>query len=212
MSSLRLARFILPLSLVVASAFAGESEEGFTALTDGKTFNGWKSALENKDTWKIEDGAFVSRGQRCHLFYVGDEKPFKNFILRVEVMTEPGANGGIYFHTKYQDKSWPTAGFESQVNNTQSDWKKTGSIYGIANIGVAVPQDNVWWTQEIAVQGSVVTVSIDGKKVVEYDEPPGAVAGQEFERKLGAGTFALQAHDPKSIVHYRNIRVKRLPE
>ena len=81
-----------------------------------------------------------------------------------------------------------------------------------ANIGVAVPQDNVWWTQEISVQGNVVTVSIDGKKVVEYDEPPGAVAGKDFERKLGSGTFALQAHDPKSVVHYRNIRVKRLPE
>ena len=207
-----LVRFVLPLTLIAATAFAKESEEGFVPLTDGKTFNGWKTAAENTDTWKLEDGAFVSRGERCHLFFVGDEKPFKNFVLRVEVMTEPGANGGIYFHTKYQDTSWPKAGFESQVNNTQSDWKKTGSIYGIANIGVAVPQDNVWWTQEITVQGNVVTVSIDGKKVVEYDEPPGAVAGKDFERKLGSGTFALQAHDPKSIVHYRNIRVKRLPE
>lgn len=208
----RLIRIVLPLAFVAVSAFAAEAEEGFVPLTDGKTFNGWKPAAENTATWKLEGGAFVSRGERCHLFFVGDAKPFKNFVLRVEVMTEPGANGGIYFHTKYQDTSWPTAGFESQVNNTQSDWKKTGSIYGIANIGVAVPQDNVWWTQEITVQGNVVTVSIDGKKVVEYDEPPGAVAGKDFERKLGSGTFALQAHDPKSIVHYRNIRVKRLPE
>jgi hypothetical protein len=212
MSLLRFARFAFPLALVATAAFAAESDEGFVSLTDGKTFNGWKSAAEHTETWKIEEGAFVSRGERCHLFYVGDEKPFKNFVLRVEVMTEPGSNGGIYFHTKYQETSWPKAGFESQVNNTQSDWKKTGSIYGIANIGVAVPQDNVWWTQEIAVLGNVVTVSIDGKKVVEYNEPPGATAGTDFERKLGAGTFALQAHDPKSIVHYRNIRVKRLPE
>ena len=212
MSLPRLVRFVLPLALIAATTFAKEGEEGFVSLTDGKTFNGWKTAAEHTDTWKLEDGAFVSRGERCHLFFVGDEKPFKNFVLRVEVMTEPGANGGIYFHTKYQDTSWPKAGFESQVNNTQSDWKKTGSIYGIANIGVAVPQDNIWWTQEITVEGNVVTVSIDGKKVVEYDEPPGAVAGKDFERKLSSGTFALQAHDPKSIVHYRNIRVKRLPE
>jgi hypothetical protein len=26
------------------------------------------------------------------------------------------------------------------------------------------------------------------------------------------GTIALQAHDPGSIVHYRNIRIKPLPE
>ena len=62
------------------------------------------------------------------------------------------------------------------------------------------------------IQGKTVTVLIDGKKVVEYDEPEGVLAGKDFERKLGAGTFALQAHDPKSIVHYRNIRVKRLAD
>jgi hypothetical protein len=28
--------------------------------------------------------------------------------------------------------------------------------------------------------------------------------------KLGEGMFALQAHDPKSVVRYKNIRVKRL--
>jgi len=212
MSLPRLLRFALPLALIASVAFAKESEDGFVALTDGKSFTGWKSATEHTDTWKLEDGAFVSRGERCHLFYVGDDKPFKNFILRVEVMTEPGANGGIYFHTKYQETSWPKAGFESQVNNTQNDWKKTGSVYGVASIGVAVPEDNKWWTQEISVQGNVVTVSIDGKKVVEYVEPPGTVAGTDFERKLAAGTFALQAHDPKSIVRYRNIRVKRLAD
>ncbi len=205
-------RLLLPLALLASAALAKESEEGFVPLTDGQTFTGWKPATENSGTWKLEDGAFVARGSRCHLFYVGDDKPFKNFDLKVEVMTEPGANGGIYFHTRYQETGWPKGGFECQVNNTQSDWKKTGSIYGIANIGVAVPQDNKWWTQEIIVQGQTVTVLIDGKKVVEYDEPEGVQPGKDFERKLGAGTFALQAHDPTSIVHYRNIRVKRLPD
>ena len=36
--------------------------------------------------------------------------------------------------------------------------------------------------------------------------------GAAFPRKLGEGTFALQAHDPKSVVRYRNIRVKRLAD
>jgi len=34
---------------------------------------------------------------------------------------------------------------------------------------------------------------------------------KEFERKLAEGTFALQAHDPNSIVYFRNIEVKRMP-
>ncbi len=192
------------------SVTAADAEEGFTPLMDGKTFNGWKLAEENQSTWKIEDGAFVAHGEKCHLFYEGDGKPFKNFILRVEVMTEPNSNGGIYFHTKYQAEGWPRAGFECQVNNTHSDWIKTGSLYGLANIGPSGAQDRKWWTQEITVEGNRVTVKIDGKTVLQYNEPPGAQPGKDFARKLDEGTFALQGHDPKSTIRYRNIRVKRL--
>jgi len=46
--------------------------------------------------------------------------------------------------------------------------------------------------------------------VFEYTEPAGTQAGKEFERKLGQGTFALQGHDPKSTIRYKNIRVKKL--
>jgi hypothetical protein len=53
-------------------------------------------------------------------------------------------------------------------------------------------------------------VKVDGKTVLEYNEPAGAQAGRDFGRKLGSGTFALQAHDPKSVVSYKNIRVKKL--
>ena len=71
-------------------------------------------------------------------------------------------------------------------------------------------QDNKWWTQEIIVEGNTVRVLIDGKRVLEYHEPHGAQAGNDFARKLDEGTFALQGHDPKSTIRYRNIRVKRL--
>jgi hypothetical protein len=201
----------LSLSLLTSnSVTAADAEEGFIPLMDGKTFKGWKLAEENQSTWKVEDGAFVANGEKCHLFYEGDGKPFKNFILRVEVMTEPNSNGGIYFHTKYQAEGWPRAGFECQVNNTHSDWIKTGSLYGLANIAPSAAQDRKWWTQEITVEGNRVTVKIDGKTVLQYTEPPGAQPGKDFARKLDEGTFALQGHDPKSTIRYRNIRVKRL--
>ncbi|HVT74219.1 MAG TPA: DUF1080 domain-containing protein [Lacunisphaera sp.] len=199
--------------LLTATALAAEpAEEGFVPLMDGTTFAGWKAATENPGTWKIEDGAFVTRGARNHLYYVGDGVPFRNFELRVEVMTAPGSNGGIYFHTAYQETGWPQTGFEAQVNNSHSDWKRTGSIYDVANTGLASAEDNKWWTQTIRVEGNTVTVTVDGRIVVQYTEPPGAQPGSAFGRKLGQGTFALQAHDPKSVVRYRNIRVKRLPD
>ncbi|MEK7707350.1 MAG: DUF1080 domain-containing protein [Verrucomicrobiota bacterium] len=193
----------------VGQAFAADAEPGFTPLMDGKTFDGWKMAEENKSTWKIEDGAFVAHGNRCHLFYVGDPKPFKNFHLKAEVMTEPNSNGGIYFHTKYQAEGWPKGGFESQVNCTHGDWIKTGSLWGVVNVGLTTAQDRKWWTQEIIVRGNSVTVLINGKKAIQYIEPAGAQPG-EYERKLSEGTFALQGHDPGSTIRYKNIRVQRL--
>ena len=201
---------ILVPTIVTPALAREEDEEGFVPLMDGKTFKGWKPTRENADTWKIEDGAFVTRGPRSHLFYVGDPKPFKNFHLKVEVMTEPGSNGGIYFHTRYQESGWPRYGFESQVNCTHTDWIKTGSLYGIVNIGFALCRDNKWWLQEIIVKGNTVTVKIDGITALQYVEPPGAKPGHPFTRKIAEGTFALQAHDPHSVVRYRNIRVKRL--
>lgn len=204
--------WILSLAVVVltSGAVVAEEEAGFKSLMDGKTFAGWKLATENTNSFRIEDGAFVANGNACHLFYVGDAQPFKNFHLKVEVKTDPVSNGGIYFHTKYQEKGWPRGGFECQVNNTHGDWKKTGSLYDAVNVSQSLARDNQWWTQEIIVEGSKVTVKVDGQIVLEYNEPPGAQPGKDFERKLSQGTFALQAHDPKSVVRYRNIRVKRL--
>jgi hypothetical protein len=188
-----------------------DDEQGFKKLTDGKTFDGWK-ASEAKDTWSIKDGAFVAKGPRSHLFYVGDEKPFKNFELKVDVMTEPNSNGGIYFHTKFQEDGWPSAGFETQVNNTyKPDRRKTGSLYAIKDVMDNSPaKDNQFWTQHIIVKGNTVTIKIDGKTVTEHTIEPGEKAGRGSRKKLDEGTFALQAHDPKSVVHYKNIRVKRL--
>jgi len=202
--------FLAALALsVTAFAADSQSEEGFVKISDG-TFKGWKMATENTNAWKIVDGAFVANGNRSHLYYIGDGKTFKDFELKVDVLSEPNSNGGIYFHTKYQETGWPKGGFECQVNNTQGDWKKTGSLYDVVNVAVPLPQDKKWWTQHITVKGNSVTVRVDGKIVLNYNEPPGAQAGKDFERKISEGTFAFQAHDPGSTVHYKNVRVKRL--
>jgi hypothetical protein len=67
-------------------------------------------------------------------------------------------------------------------------------------------QDNKWWTQEVIVRGKTIRVLVDGKVLYEYVEPDGVTG----TRKLGKGTFALQAHDPGSTAMYKNIMVKKL--
>ncbi|MCI0338752.1 MAG: DUF1080 domain-containing protein [Acidobacteria bacterium] len=198
--------------LLIASISAGQSkpEKGFKSLFDGKTFKGWKMANEHQQSWSIQDGAIVAHGERSHLFYVADAKPFVNFELKVDVMTEPGSNGGIYIHTQYQETSWPKNGYEVQVNQTHTDWRKTGSLYGVQDVKEQLVKDNEWYTYHIIVKGKHITIKVNDKVAVDWDEPADRKPGADFTRILDKGTFALQAHDPKSTVRFKNIRVKRL--
>ena len=196
-----------------AVAYLDDPEQGFVSLWDGQSFENWK-INETPETWKIQDGALVCNGPRSHLFYAGPLAPFRNFELKVDVKANHESNGGIYFHTKFQDSGWPTAGFETQVNNTyHKDPRKTGSLYAVQDVKEQLIPDDTWWTQHIIVRGKHVIIKVDGRTVVDYTEPDQQAAqSDKFERRIGSGTFALQGHDPGSTVHFRNIRVKKLSD
>ena len=67
----------------------------------------------------------------------------------------------------------------------------------------------MWFKEYIRVKGKQVTVKIDNKIVVDFTEPEGLekTNGRDLKR-ISSGTFALQGHDPKSKVYFRNIRVR----
>ena len=195
--------------VLVGAGFAGEAEEGWVSLFDGKSLDGWK-ASEAADSFKVEDGAIVVQGKpRSHLYYDGPVKDhnFKNFELKLEVMTTPGSNSGVYFHTQFQQNGWPSKGYEAQVDNSHSDPKRTGSLYGVKNVLEAPAKDNEWFTYHITYDKGKITLAVNDKVLVEYTEPenPGP-------NHPPSGTFCLQGHDPKSKVFFKNIRVKPLPD
>lgn len=206
--------FGLSFCLIFCTASDRPEPADWISLFDGKTLTNWKVG-ENASTFKIENGAIVANGNVAHLFYDGPaaNHNFKNFEFKAEVMTTPGSNSGIYFHTVYQDKGWPKKGYEVQVNNTQSDWRRTGSLYGIQDVKEVYVKDNEWYTEYIKVEGKKVTIKINDRTVVEYTEPENVQRerGSE-ERVLSSGTFALQGHDPNSKVYFKNIMVKALPD
>jgi hypothetical protein len=134
----------------------------------------------------------------------------------VDVFTAPNSNGGVYFHTEFQDRGFPRKGFEVQVNNTHRDPVKTGSLYHVKDVGADdikdIVKDGEWFTEDILVQDNTVTIKLNGKEVVNWTQPADWSGGREGSgRVLSHGTFALQGHDPGSTVHYKNIRVKPLP-
>ncbi|MDP7050302.1 MAG: DUF1080 domain-containing protein [Verrucomicrobiota bacterium] len=212
---LLMALLVAPFVAVNADEAKGKKkgEKGFISLFDGKSLDGWKVNSENPKSVSVKDGNIVIDGPRTHLFYAGDvaDHNFKNFVFRAQVKTFPKANSGIYFHTKYQDKGWPDAGFEAQVNNTHGDPKKTGGLYAVKDVNPAPAKDGEWFDYEIRVNGKKITIKINGKVTSNWTEVPNAPHLKSMPgRKLSSGTFAFQAHDPRSVVHYRNIRVKPL--
>ncbi|MCP9765568.1 3-keto-disaccharide hydrolase [Lacihabitans soyangensis] len=200
----------LAVILTVLMGFLAKKPK-WVSLFDGKTLNGWKVG-ENAASFKVEDGAIVVNGPVGHLFYDGavGNHDFKNFEFKAKVMTMPGSNSGLYFHTKYQEKSWPSKGYEVQVNNSHTDWKRTASLYDIKDVKETYVTDNVWYTETIIVQGKRIITKINDKVVVDYTEPD--KIDQSKGRKLSSGTFAIQAHDPKSKVYIKDIMVKILPD
>ena len=201
-------RLITCLALVVifSSSKHRDQADGWISLFDGKSLQGWK-ASEHAATFTVADGAIVVFGERSHLFYDGPVKNhlFKNFEYKASVMTTPGSNSGMYILTEFEN-DWPSKGFEIQVNNSHTDWRRTGSVYAIKDVKEAPAKDNEWFTQSIKVVGKTITVKVNDKVINEYTE------GDTSKSKFRRGTFALQGHDPKSKVYYKDIMVKPLPD
>ena len=212
----RRALLVLTASLLAgcASGGKGRAGDGFVRLFDGKSLTGW-TVNENPQTFTVSDGMIIAHGPRAHLFYTGpvENHDLRNFHFKSKVKTDPGSNSGIYFHTKFQPEGWPKNGFEAQVNNTHTDRKKTGGLYAVADVIDQSPaKDNEWFDYEIIVQGKRVVIKINGQTTTDWTQPEGWTPPQHMPGGgVSHGTFALQGHDPKSVVYYKDIYVKPLP-
>jgi hypothetical protein len=212
---------------------AAADQGGFASIFNGKDLTGWKSNEETPGCFTVEDGAIKVQGGRAHLFYMGTggKVDFGDFELKLKIKTMPGANGGVYFHTQFEKSGWPSQGFESQVNATHKDPRKTGSLYGVVDVLVlksgqespkgsllyhtreqAPHSDTEWFDYHIRVQGRNITLKVNGETTVEWVEPegfdPAKVLLNMPGRKLSRGTFAIQGHDPESTVYYKDIQLK----
>lgn len=199
--------------LISCSASKHGTSKGWISLFDGKSLNNWKVG-ENAETFSVDSGRIIVHGKTAHLFYDGEVMGhnFKNFEFKADVMTHKGSNSGIYIHTAYQESGWPAVGYEVQVNNSHTDWIRTGSLYGIVNIKEVYVNDNEWFTMFITVKDKRVVVKLNDKVVLDYTEPENVQRNKGDEKRvLSSGTFALQGHDPNSLTFFRKIMVKPLP-
>lgn len=212
---------LLAFACLVGSALHRASADEWITLFNGKDLTGWRANV-TPEAFKVVDGAIRAQATKdsSHLFYAGDLKEgferFKNFELEATCRSEPNANSGIFIHTDMstRDKALHLAkGYEIQLNSSASEKRKTGSLYAVVDLDKSPVDESKWFKVRIVVKDKRITVYLNDKQVVDYTEPenvqrPPDRAGRKLNPN-GDG-IALQAHDPKSVFYFKEIRVKRL--
>lgn len=213
-----------------AADAADPSETGFVPIFDGKTLDGWVGLNDDKSSYYVDDGMLVCKETgKVHMF---SEKEYGNFVLRLQIKLDPGANNGVGVRTKIS-KTPHLEGMEIQVlddpfyvhgiprpEKDPKDWSPLkdyqhhGSVYGVvpAKTGHLRPTGQ-WNDEEITCNGSRLTVKLNGAVIVDCDlhqvkpiddhEHPGL-----FYEK---GHIGLHAHGGYGArVYFRNLRIKEL--
>jgi len=218
----RFTTLLLVLGLLVTASTAAANQptaemiaDGWVSIFDGRTLEGWRS---NEPTvgWKVENGTIVGFGGRNHLYYMGER--LKNFELKLDIKINNDGNSGVYVKSQWQEGGWPTTGFEIQVNSTHRDPQKTGGLYNIVKILDAPHGDDEWFNMHIICRGREIEVRINDKRLYVYvcqtqdGTPQPEPITTRNKRISQSGYIALQQHHDGSIVEFRNIFVKKLPD
>ena len=214
----------MPLALLLVIPFArsadtsSESEpskppEGFTALFDGKTLDGWQILNGKLESWGADKGVlFVKGGGGGWLM---TKKEYSDFEVRLEFKVPKGGNSGVALRAPMKGDPAYT-GMEIQILDDPSykglkKWQHTGSIYGVVPSSKLVTKPVGEWNRyRIVCKGRQVTVELNGEKIVDANlddskEEHGKAHPGILREK---GHVGLQEHGGR--VEFRNLFIKEL--
>lgn len=200
-------RFVLQSIRWLDGALPDASEEGFVPLFDGKSFDGWTIMGKPEGFW-IKDGVIRSESNKGGE-WMRTNKPYDNFILRVQWRAGMGGNSGIFVRSAIGRFPWLT-GSEIQISNEFRDALHcTGALYGLAPVNPRPDERaDVWHETEVQCMGPHMKVFCDNIPVVDVDARwvPN-LAGRPW-----SGFIGLQdSHNRESYVEFRKALVKELP-
>ncbi|MBI2434588.1 MAG: DUF1080 domain-containing protein [Candidatus Hydrogenedentes bacterium] len=183
-------------------------------LLDAAHAGGWKNITDDKNIFEVRDGVLHIFGSTLYpLRYVGyTSEPFSNFDLHVEFKLVHAANSGVFLRVLEGDPV--KRGFEVQVLDDfgqPPNKNGSGAIYDVVSpmFNMARPAGE-WNSYDIRVANAVVTVTMNGWKIIEanFDQMTSPIgkftipyASLPFD-----GIIALQDHGGE--VWYRNVYVR----
>lgn len=193
-----------------------EIADGFRAIFDGRTLDGWVGVAGSTDSYYVKDGLLICKEQgRDHVF---TEKEYSDFVLRLEIKIPPGGNNGVGIRADISREPH-LYGMEIQVLDNSAPkhqdlkpYQYHGSIYGVvpAKRGFLKPPGQ-WNREEIVCNGRRVKVTLNGTVIVDADLDkigPKTMDGKDHPGlKYTKGRIGLHAHGYGEEVFFRNIRV-----
>ena len=203
-------------ALVLCSAAPLRAQNGWVAILDAKSFKDWKVApqsprarVEETATekrvvagdslrdgkWTFNDGVLHGEGGVSHIF--SPRGDYENFVYSAEIKIKNWGNSGQYFRTAFGN-GFPN-GYEAQVNSTHADPVRTGSLYGLAKVLDRLVPPDTWFTQEVIANGNHIQIFVNGKKTVDFTDE---------NKTFTKGHFALQGHDPGSVMTFKKVEYK----
>jgi 3-keto-disaccharide hydrolase len=209
-----------------ASLTNKEIKDGWMALFDGKSFDGWQKPNGqpfNGMGWKIANGVLSTDTASGHGGDLVTTKQFGDFELTLQFRLEPGTNSGI----KYALLQNSSIGCEYQIiddaKHVDAKLGKNGNRTLGALYDVLPPSNKKvnpvgeWNTVRIIRKGNRGEHWLNGILVLSYDRTSdafkNAVAASKFSKNSGWGETSpspilLQEHG--DIIHYRNIKIRNL--
>ena len=162
-------------------------------LFNGRDLSGWH-VTGGENQWKAINGVLTNTQHGGNLV---TDQTYGDFKLHAEFRYPKNGNSGVYLHGRH----------EVQVEDTVGHPRATTSIAGI--YGFLLPNQNAakgageWQTYDITLVGRVVTVVLNGKRVICEQEIPGPTGGALDSNEGAPGPIMLQGDH--TAVEYRNL-------
>lgn len=204
---------VLSLAFVCGTAFGDE----FKPLFNGKNLDGWKERQVKKGQegrWSVENGILKAKPGSG---WLGTDKQYGNFILRVEWNIVENGNSGVFFRVPDTDfKGSPSdAGFEIQIlDDNGSNYKGklkpyqySGGLYHFQPVTKSVFKGaGEWNSYELTVKGDKISLVYNGERVLDADISTNA----EMQKRPKKGFIGLQNHG--TAVEFRKVEIKVLDD